>query len=44
MPFFRDFTNQEFDSMISQARLLTFNIGDVICKQGMPGDTFYVLK
>jgi Ca2+-binding EF-hand superfamily protein/thiol-disulfide isomerase/thioredoxin len=44
MPFFRDLTDQEFDSMISQARLLTFNIGDVICKQGMPGDTFYVLK
>ena len=44
MPFFRDLTDEEFDTMISQAQLLTFNIGDVICRQGMPGDTFYVLK
>jgi thiol-disulfide isomerase/thioredoxin len=44
MPFFRDLTDEEFDTMIGQARLLTFNSGDVICKQGMPGTTFYVLK
>ncbi|KAL3938417.1 MAG: hypothetical protein SGARI_001746 [Bacillariaceae sp.] len=44
MPFFRDLSDEEFDTMLNQANLLTFNIGDVICRQGMPGDTFYVLK
>jgi hypothetical protein len=44
MPFFKDLTDDEFDDMIQKANLLTFNIGDVICKQGMPGTTFYVLK
>jgi thiol-disulfide isomerase/thioredoxin len=44
LPFFADLTEEEFDTMIEKAQLLTFNIGDVICKQGMPGTTFYVLK
>jgi thiol-disulfide isomerase/thioredoxin len=44
MPFFRDLTDEEFDTMIEQAQLLTFNVGDVICKQGNPGTTFYVIK
>lgn len=44
MPFFADLTDEEFDAMLDRARLLTFDVGDVICKQGMPGTTFYVLK
>jgi signal-transduction protein with cAMP-binding, CBS, and nucleotidyltransferase domain len=44
MPFFRDLSDEEFDVLLSKARLLTFDVGDVICKQGMPGTTFYVLK
>lgn len=44
MPFFKDLTDDEFDTLLQKARLLTFNAGDVICKQGMPGTTFYVLK
>lgn len=44
MPFFRDLTDDEFDTLLSKARLLTFDVGDIICKQGMPGTTFYVLK
>jgi Ca2+-binding EF-hand superfamily protein len=44
LPFFRDLTDEEFDGLLEKARLLTFDPGDVIIKQGMPGDTFYVLK
>jgi len=44
MPFFEDLTDKEFDSLIAKARLLTFNSGDVIIRQGMPGTTFYVIK
>ncbi len=44
MPFFRDLTDEEFDTLLQKARLLSFDVGDVICKQGMPGTTFYVLK
>jgi len=44
MPFFTDLTDHEFSTMLQKARLLTFNAGDVIRKQGMPGDAFYVIK
>lgn len=44
LPFFQDLTNEEFDTMLDKAKLLTFNPGDIIIRQGMPGTTFYVLK
>lgn len=44
LPFFRDLTDFEFKTMLSKAKLLTFNPGDLIIRQGMPGRTFYVLK
>ncbi|KAL3928056.1 MAG: hypothetical protein SGBAC_012812, partial [Bacillariaceae sp.] len=44
LPFFQELTDDEFETMMQQARLLTFDPGDVIMKQGMPGDMFYVLK
>ena len=44
MPFFRELTDQEFDVMLRKARLLTFDPGNVIMKQGMPGEKLYVLK
>jgi calmodulin len=44
LPFFRDLTDLEFKTMLSRAKLLTFNPGDLIIRQGMPGRTFYVLK
>jgi Ca2+-binding EF-hand superfamily protein/CRP-like cAMP-binding protein/thiol-disulfide isomerase/thioredoxin len=44
LPFFRDLTDMEFKTMLSKAKLLTFNPGDLIIRQGMPGRTFYVLK
>ncbi|CAJ1966059.1 unnamed protein product [Cylindrotheca closterium] len=44
LPFFQDLTDDEFDTMMQQARLLTFDAGDVIMRQGMPGTCFYVIK
>jgi Ca2+-binding EF-hand superfamily protein len=44
MPFLKDLTDEEFEVLLDKARLLTFNPGDVIIRQGMPGKTFYVLK
>lgn len=44
LPFFKDLTDEEFSTMIQKARLLTFNPGDIIRKQGMPGSMFYVIK
>jgi Ca2+-binding EF-hand superfamily protein len=44
LPFFQDLTNEEFETMLDKAKLLTFNPGDVIIRQGLPGTTFFVLK
>jgi calmodulin len=44
MPFFQDLTDQEFNDLLTKARLLTFDAGDLIIRQGMPPTTFYVLK
>jgi Ca2+-binding EF-hand superfamily protein len=44
MPFFQDLTDNEFDVLLEKARLLTFDPGDVIIRQGMPGTTFFVMK
>lgn len=44
LPFFRDLTEEEFEALMQNARLLTFDPGDIIRKQGMPGTTFYVIK
>ena len=44
LPFFEDCTDDEFDTMLSKARLITFFEGDVIMRQGMPPKAFYVIK
>jgi calmodulin len=44
LPFFRDLTTTEFDELLSKAKLLTYNPGDLIIRQGMPPTTFFVLK
>lgn len=44
LPFFQDLTDDEFDTLIKNSKLLTFDSGDIIRKQGMPGTTFYVIK
>jgi calmodulin len=42
--FFNTLTDEEFVNMLNQAKLLTYNPGDLIIRQGMPGTTFYVIK
>ena len=44
MPFFKDLTGEEFHDLMDKSRLLTFNPGDLIIRQGMPPTTFYVIK
>ena len=44
LPFFTDLTNDEFNEMLSKAKLVTYNPGDIIIRQGMPGASFFVLK
>ena len=44
MPFFQDLSDEEFDTLLSKARLQTYNPGDVIMRQGTPPTTFFVIK
>jgi len=44
LPFFEDLSDDEFDDMLSKARLQTYLPGDVVMRQGMPPTTFYVVK
>jgi CRP-like cAMP-binding protein len=44
LQFFQDIPDDEFDTMLSKAKLQTFLPGDVIIRQGRPGTTFYVIK
>jgi len=44
IPFFKDFTDDEFDTMLSKAKLVTFDSGSIIMRQGMPGRMFYVIE
>lgn len=43
IPFFLDFTEEEFDTLMAKSTYSTFEAGSIIMKQGMPGDTFYVI-
>lgn len=43
IPFFKDFTDQEFDDLLKKSTYSTFEPGSIIMKQGMPGETFYVI-
>jgi len=44
MPFFKGLTGEEFDELMKKSKLLTFNPGDLIIRQGMPPTTFFVIK
>ena len=43
IPFFLDFTEEEFDTLMAKSTYTTFEPGSIIMKQGMPGETFYVI-
>jgi len=44
VPFFKDFGDDEFYGLMDKARLITFEKGDVIMRQGMEGSQFYVIE
>mmetsp|Transcript_15418 Transcript_15418/g.22129 ORF Transcript_15418/g.22129 Transcript_15418/m.22129 type:complete len:632 (+) Transcript_15418:105-2000(+) len=44
IPYFKDFTDEEFDSLMSRAKLATFEPGSVIMRQGKTGKSFYVIE
>lgn len=44
MPFFEDLTDAEFDEMLSKASLQTFLPGDIVIRQGLPPQKFFVVK
>ena len=43
VPFFKDFSDEEFSTLMSKATYSTFEPGAIIIKQGMPGYNFYVI-
>ena len=43
IPYFADLTNDEFDNVIQKAKLLSFDPNSIICREGKPGRTFYVI-
>jgi calmodulin len=43
IPYFKDFTDEEFKTLMSKSVYSTFEAGSVIMKQGKPGRTFYII-
>lgn len=43
-PFFEELTDDEFNELLSKASLQTFLPGDLVIRQGLPGDALYVVK
>lgn len=44
VPYFKDFDDAEFYDLMDKAKLVTFEQGDVIMRQGMEGSVFYVIE
>lgn len=44
IPSFADFTDEQLTTLEEKATLVRFAAGDVIFKQGQPGDVFYVIN
>jgi calmodulin len=44
IPFFKDFTEEEFVQTIQKAKLRTWEQGSVIMREGKKGRTFYVIE
>lgn len=43
IPYFNDFTDDEFNTLIKKATLQTFESGSVIMRQGKKGERFFVI-
>lgn len=44
VPYFKDFDDAEFYDLMDKAKLVTFEQGDIIMRQGMEGSVFYVIE
>eukprot|EP00970_Alexandrium_tamarense_P003482 scaffold542_cov202-Alexandrium_tamarense.AAC.33 len=44
VPYFKDFDDDEFYELMDKAKLVTFEQGDIIMRQGMEGNMFYVIE
>eukprot|EP00562_Extubocellulus_spinifer_P004452 CAMPEP_0178529646 /NCGR_PEP_ID=MMETSP0696-20121128/32440_1 /TAXON_ID=265572 /ORGANISM="Extubocellulus spinifer, Strain CCMP396" /LENGTH=654 /DNA_ID=CAMNT_0020161367 /DNA_START=147 /DNA_END=2111 /DNA_ORIENTATION=- len=44
LPYFKDFSDEEFNQLMDKAVLETFEPGQVIMRQGMPGEKFYMIE
>lgn len=44
VPFFKDFDDDEFYELMDKAKLVTFEQGDIIMRQGMEGNMFYIIE
>jgi len=44
VPFFKDFDDDQFYELMDKAKLVTFEQGDVIMRQGMEGNMFYIIE
>lgn len=43
IPYFKDLSDEEFETLMAKAKYSTFEAGSVIMRQGKPGRTFYVI-
>lgn len=44
VPYFKDFDDDQFYALMDKAKLVTFEQGDIIMRQGMEGSVFYVIE
>jgi len=44
VPYFNEFTDVEFEDLMSKATLKSYDAGSVICRQGKPGNNFYIVE
>mmetsp|Transcript_12197 Transcript_12197/g.23251 ORF Transcript_12197/g.23251 Transcript_12197/m.23251 type:complete len:552 (+) Transcript_12197:1668-3323(+) len=44
VPYFKDFDDDEFYDLMDKAKLVTFEPGDIVMRQGMEGSVFYVIE
>jgi len=44
VPYFKDFDDDEFYDLMDKAKLVTFEAGDIVMRQGMAGSVFYVIE
>lgn len=43
IPFFKDLTDEEFETLMSKSKYSTFEAGSVIMKEGKKGKSFYII-